>query len=332
MTREPPGRGRTMWSLYMKKICAFFLLSAVCALSFANDPFMTGLDAYARSDWPAATQSFRRAVALNSSNAEGWYWLLMSELSAGDLATSLSDMDRFVVAFPADPRVPDVSYQKGRALFLLARYEESIRELYRFVTSWPDHAMVSSAYYWVGECLYATGRYDEARSVFTRILDTWPDAVKREAAWYRLTLLTQTAKEEELLKLLKMSHEESLRIIEDYQRREKTYDQAITAYQKRISDMIKDTRLGELEGQLGEEKIRNSRQLDRISELEMQNAELAAALSMAGKPVPPSAVSNSISSDLESVDPEKRRRALEEMRNKAQSLRELYDQILEGGE
>ncbi len=316
----------------MKKICAFLLLSVVSAFAFASDPFMTGLDAYARSDWPAATQSFRRAVGQNSANAEAWYWLVMSELSDGDLETSLSDMDRFAASFPADSRVPDVSYQKGRTLFMLSRYEESIRELYGFVTSWPNHSMVSSAYYWIGECLYATGRYDEARSVFTRILDTWPEAVKREAAWYRLSLITQTAKEEELLKLLKMSHEESLRIIEEYQRREKTYDQAITAYQKRISDMIKDTRLGELEGQLGEEKIRNSRQLDRIAELEMQNAELAAALSMAGKPVPPSAVSDSISSDLDSVDPDKRRRALEEMRNKAQSLRELYDQILEGGE
>lgn len=316
----------------MKKICAIFCLSLACALSFANDPFMTGLDAYARSDWSTATLSFRQAVAQNSASAESRYWLAMSELSSGDLETSLADMDRFVDSFPADSRVPDISYQKGRALFMLARYEESIQELYRYVSSWSGHSMVSSAYYWVGECLYATGRYDEARSVFTRILDTWPEAVKREAAWYRLSLITQTGKEEELLKLLKMSHEESLRIIEEYQRREKTYDQAITAYQKRISDMIKNTRLGELEGQLGEEKIRNSRQLDRISELEMQNAELAAALSMAGQPVPKSAVSDSITSDLDSADPNKRRLALEEMRNKAQSLREIYDQILEGGE
>ena len=99
-----------------------------------------------------------------------------------------------------------------------------------------------------------------------------------------------------------------------------------------MSDIIKDTRLGEREAQLGEENIRCSRQLDRISELEMQNAELAAALSMAGQPVPATAVSASSSSGLESADPNNRRLALEELRNKAQSLRELYDQILEGGE
>ena len=51
-----------------------------------------------------------------------------------------------------------------------------------------------------------------------------------------------------------------MRVIEDYQRREKTYEQAITAYQKRVSDLMKDTRLGDLE--------------KRVSVLSSQNTEL----------------------------------------------------------
>lgn len=315
----------------MKKNC--MLLLALCAglTLFAQDPLMAGLDAYTRSDWSTAILSFRRAVSLPGAGSEPWYWLAMSELSAGEHETALSDLDRFIASFPTDARIPDVIYQKGRVLHLLGRYEASIQTLYRFISSWPSHSMISSAYYWMGENLYATGRFEEAKSLFTLILDSWPQSVKREAAWYRLAQIKEAGKEEELLKLLKMSHEESLKIIEDYQRREKTYEQAITAYQKRISDMIKDTRLGELEQQLGEEKLRNSGMLDRISILEIRNAELAAALASLGAPLPESAVQDDLGKDINSTDPDKRRRALEELRNKAQSLREMYDQIIDGG-
>lgn len=315
----------------MKKNCMLVLALCACLAAFAQDPLTAGLDAYTKSDWSTAILSFRRAVSLPGAGSEPWYWLVMSELSAGEHETALSDIERFVVSFPADGRIPDVIYQKGRVLYLLGKYEDSIQTLYKFISSWPSHPMISSAYYWMGENLYATGRYDEARSIFTLILDSWPQSVKREAAWYRLAQIKESGREEELLKLLKMSHEESLKIIEDYQRREKTYEQAITAYQKRISDMIKDTRLGELEQQLGEEKLRNSGLLDKISVLEIKNAELAAALASLGAPLPASAIPDGLSEDINSPDPEKRRRALEELRNKAQALREMYDQIIDGG-
>jgi hypothetical protein len=55
-----------------------------------------------------------------------------------------------------------------------------------------------------------------------------------EAASYRLSLLEFKKREEELLRLLKWSHEEFLRTVEEYQRREKAYDQALTAYQQRV--------------------------------------------------------------------------------------------------
>lgn len=309
----------------MKKTGLFLLLFAAFTL-YAQDPLMAGLDAYAKSDWSTAILSFRRAVSLPGSGSEPWYWLIMSELASGDYQASLSDMERFTRSFPEDARIPDITYQEGRVKYLLGNHEESIQTLYRFVSRWPDHEMVPSAYYWVGENLYSVGRFDEARSVFSLVLNTWPQAIKREAASYRIALIKQNTKEEELLKLLKMSHEESLRVIEDYQRRERTYEQAITAYQKRISDMIKNTRTGELEGTLDDEKMRNTQLMDRISELELRNAELTAALA-AGGSVPPPETKHSQNDD---DSKEARRRALEELRNKAKSLQVLYDQILEG--
>jgi TolA-binding protein len=314
-----------------KTLCSIGLFLAAFVV-FSQGSLTSGLDAYARSDWSTAVLSFRKAVTEPGAGSEPWYWLIMAEISSGEYQAALGDIDRFGVSFPTDARIPDTRYQKGRVQYLLGNYEESIRTLYQFLVSWPASDLVPAAYYWTGECLFASGRFDEARSVFSIVRDKYPTSVKVEASRYRIALIDENSKEEDLLKLLKMSHEESLRVIEDYQRREKTYEQAVTAYQKRISDMMKDTRLGELEKELGDEKSKNTTLSDRIAELEMQNAELAASLSQAGVPVPVLAGDSVIPSDINSSDPEKKRLALEALRNKAQSLQNMYDQILEGEE
>jgi Uncharacterized protein conserved in bacteria len=310
----------------MKKMLGVVLALASGICLFAADPLAAGLDAYAHSDWSTAILSFRKATTVSGSGAEPWYWLVMSELSQESYDTALADMDRFTATFPADARVADITYQKGRVQYIKGRYEDSIATLYSFIKAWPNHQMIPSAYYWVGESLFSVGRFDEAERIFSLVVTKYPDSVKREASVYRLALMKQTDKQEELLKLLKMSHEESLKIIEDYQRREKTYEQAITAYQKRISEMIKDTRLGELEKQLGDEKVKNSTLLDRISQLEVQNAELAASLAMTGAKVPES-VADGAAAGLNSSDPETRRKALDALKEKARALQQMYDKI-----
>jgi hypothetical protein len=76
----------------------------------------------------------------------------------------------------------------------------------------------------------------------------YPGSAKYEAASYRLGLINQKKIEEELLALLKWSHEESLKVIEEYQQRERSYDQALVAYQKQIAELLKgDSRILALE-------------------------------------------------------------------------------------
>jgi D-mannonate dehydratase len=72
------------------------------------------------------------------------------------------------------------------------------------------------------------------------VVEKYPSSVKYEAASYRLDLINQKKIEAELLAILKWSHEESLKTMEGYQAREKTYDQTITAYQRRITEMLAD--------------------------------------------------------------------------------------------
>jgi TolA-binding protein len=292
-----------------KMLCVLaVLVSGLCL--YAEDPFASGLSAYTRSDWSSAMLSFRKAAS-QSGGAEPWYWLIMSELSAEDYASALKDIDRFAASFPEEPRLADTIYQKGRIQHLLGQYDASINTLYTFIVGYPEHAMVASAYYWIGESLYSVGRFEEARAMFDIVLDKYPQAVKREAAVYRMALIDQGSKQDELLKLLKISHEESLRIIEDYQRREKTYEQAIAAYQKRIAEMLTDTRIGDLEKQLAEEKNRNAALEARFRGLDSKGDIVSAAQ--------PTATGTDDSTDAS------KKKAIEELKEKAQVLQNTYD-------
>jgi len=100
----------------------------------------------------------------------------------------------------------------------------------------PSSDLYPSALYWSGESLYSLGRLDEALRAFVAVIDKFPKSVKVEAASYRRDLIGLEFRQEELLKLLTWSHEEALRSIEDFRRKEKAYEQAIAVYQKQIVD------------------------------------------------------------------------------------------------
>ena len=69
------------------------------------------------------------------------------------------------------------------------------------------------------------------------VIEDYPSSPKREAAAYRLEIIEQRKREEELLQLLKVTHEESLKAAEDYEKKVQRYEQAIISYQKRIMEL-----------------------------------------------------------------------------------------------
>jgi polyhydroxyalkanoate synthesis regulator phasin len=71
--------------------------------------------------------------------------------------------------------------------------------------------------------------------VFQKVVEGYPTSFKITDARYHLSLIEFKKREDELLKLLKWSHEEALRVTEEYRRREKAYEQAISVYQRRLS-------------------------------------------------------------------------------------------------
>jgi TolA-binding protein len=261
---------------------------------------------------------------------EAAYWSVLAYLAAGDQSTAGSSIDAFISAYPTSPRVPDLLYQRGRILYSKGDYEGALRVFSAFSLASPANDLVPSAVYWSGECLYALGRLEEAERAFTAVAQGYPSSVKVEAATYRISLIGLEYRQRELLKLLTWSHEESLRSVEDFRRREKAYESSIALYQKQISDSKRgaatdqDKTLADLRAQvadLGSKLAAAEAKLASVqAEAEALRTSLAAAqatiASMAAAPVPPTPQTaapraTSLDKDVKASALEAKARALE---------------------
>jgi TolA-binding protein len=268
----------------MKNKFFVFFLFCTLILFFCPGPVFSqsyrlqnGIRLYEEGKWKEAAAELRQAQAearSGAQRAEALYWIALAEISGGDYGASIRDMDELVRIDPGNSRVQELPYHRGRAFYYMGRYDDALILLKAYADQIPagtQERNASSAYYWIGECLFSLGRLDEAEDVFSRVVDRYPQSAKYEASAYRIALINQKKIEAQLLGIIKWSHEESLKTIEEYQRRERSYDQAIIAYQKRIADMLKDTRLADLEDA-------NAVYSRRISEAEERIASLETAL------------------------------------------------------
>ena len=229
-------------------LVAVFLL-ALRVTAEENTSLRRGIDLYGAGKWRDAIITLRQvsAEANRDEALDALYWIALAELGSGEYEAALKDLDELLKSVPAHPRALEAPYQKGRVLYHLGRFDDAIVVLKTYTDTVSDDSRRSAATYWIGESLYSLGRFDDARSIFALIIEKYPGSPKFESSTYRIALIDQKARESELLKLLKWSHEESLKTVEEYQRRERSYEQAIVAYQKRIAEMLKDTRLFDLE-------------------------------------------------------------------------------------
>jgi TolA-binding protein len=232
-----------------------------------------GIKLYGESRWREAAAELRRAEAEApdaEQRGEALYWTGLAELSAFEFEACIKDFEELERISPGDKRVSQTAYHKGRALYYLGRYDEAIALLKKYAEQAGDENRKAAAFYWIGECLYSMGQFEAARDIFTLILEEYSSSAKYEAASYRVALINQKKIETELLALLKWSHEESLKTMEEYQRRERSYDQALIAYQKRIADLLKNTASADIKD-VSKEDITDKLQEYKKSALELQN-------------------------------------------------------------
>ncbi len=198
-----------------------------------------GIELFGQEKYRDALELFGKVLADPKAGAErpeAAYWSVLAYLAVGDQATAGASIDAFLSAYPKSPRVSDLLYQRGRILYSKGDFEGALKVFSAFASGTPSSDLLPSALYWSGECLYALGRLEEAERVFSAVTKNYPQSVKVEAATYRLALIGLEYRQRELLKLLTWSHEESLRSVEDFRRRERAYESSIALYQKQIAD------------------------------------------------------------------------------------------------
>ena len=252
-----------------------FAESAGPAMSAQSGPLRDGIAAFGAGQYRQALDDFGKALAGSSQTgdrAEASYWSVLAYIGLGDRAAATKEIDAFLSIYPENTRVADLLYQRGRLLYSASNYEEALRTFAGFIETAPNHELVPSALYWGGECLYSLGRIDESDKVFATLIEKYPSSVKIEAASYRRKFISLEFREQELLRLLTLSHEESLYVAEEFRRRERTYEQALAVYQKQAAD----TKRGATSREASAAEL--SAKVDELSaKLQASEAELSAA-------------------------------------------------------
>ncbi|MGP1437454.1 MAG: tetratricopeptide repeat protein [Treponema sp.] len=323
----------------MKKISLYLVLLFFSLNAYSADHFVAGLDAYARSDWLKAINSFQGAI--NNAKTEGeietsLYYLIMSLASSGNYKNAVNSANIFLLRYPKSDKYPDVLYQRGRLYCLLGLFEKSLKELYSFIYQYPTHRSLLQAYYWIGESLYLSGRLQEARDIFSRILLNYPSSPKTELVKQRISLIDQASNQEELLTLLRQNQEQTMNLAKEYEAKQRDYEKAIAEYKDSFASKVDESRLLELEKILQEEREKNAELYEKLLILEAKNKELLEALVLLEKPVEEPIAEAPVEEEVveeekEEVDEaaEKRRLVLEILKRKARQLEGMYDEVLE---
>ena len=204
----------------------------------AEAELQAGLRAFQQQQYQQALTTFRRIIDGEAAQApDAEYWSAMAYMALEMLEEADRTLEHYLARYPSHALAVEAHYQKSRLLFMERDYENALQASYEFIRSNPASPLVPNAYFWIGESLYSLGRLEEAERVFAKVVRDYPQSYKVEAASYRLSLLEFKKREEELLRLLKWSHEEFLRTVEEYQRREKSYEQALVVYQQRTGSL-----------------------------------------------------------------------------------------------
>jgi len=246
MTNRSPKK-----AVFWLSLLGLFLITAEFSIAQENSMvqyssrFQNGALLYRDGRWQEAAGEFRYAQEI-AENRDDWeqalYWVILTELAIGDYGSAIRDMDELDRFAPNSIYARDMVYHRARTYFNQGFFEDSLvlfRHYSDSITSDdPESAdRKAASFFWMGECLYSMGQFDEAEKFYSWVITRYPASPKFEISSYRVDLIKQKKIENELLALLRWSHEESLRTSEEYQRIIKTYENTLNAYQRQISEL-----------------------------------------------------------------------------------------------
>ncbi|MCX7030281.1 MAG: tetratricopeptide repeat protein [Spirochaetes bacterium] len=257
-----------------------------------------GIEHFQAGQYDQALISFRGIVLSQADDPQkpaAYFWLAKTLLAAGRLDDAARNLEFYLANWPKAADRAEAVYLQGRVLNQQEDFEAAIRVFQSFLAAYPASPFAANAWFWSAESLYGLGRLEEASVLYQKVIREYPMSAKVEAAQYKASLIGLKQREQELSRLLKWSHEEFLRTIEEYQRRQESSDQLIEALQKRLagggagatgataaaSTAASDKALAELRAELEKKNAEASALAARISELEGQLAVANEALTEA---------------------------------------------------
>lgn len=113
----------------------------------------------------------------------------------------------------APVRGPEELYNQAYHDYLQGRYDLALSEFQRFLEAFPGDPRAGHCQYWLGECLYSQKKYREAKAAFQMVLERYPSSPKVPAARLKLGFthlaLDETAQGVTALKILVQTAPES---------------------------------------------------------------------------------------------------------------------------
>ena len=303
-------------------LVSLFGVSALAAFAQATDDLASAIQLFRDGQYEKAIPLLTNVIndpADAAQQPDAYLLMAKSYMALGKLDDADKGIEYYLANFAGAADYPEALYQKGRILFLQAQYEESIQVMQQFLKSYPASPLAANGWFWVGESLYELGHMDDAQKIYQKILTDFPTSVKVEAAQYKLSLIQLQKKEVELARLLKWSHEDFLRSLEEFQRREKTYEQAIAVYQKRLAGGADDQdqkTIADLRAEL-------AKKTQEAQDLSAQVAQLGGGTGGAAAPQATAAGTTAGSLQDRLVEIERRERLLA-IKEQALALKEKY--------
>lgn len=280
----------------MRKKHTFVLIITIIILFFVSTSVLSnptesssalqkGLNFFSAGRFSDALHVFRTIIADPKQSdlyGDAYFWLSKTHIALGSFDEAEKNLEYFLLNYEQNENYPEALYQKGRLLYLQKEYEKSIQVFYSFNEQFPENPYAGNSYFWIGESLYALGHLEKAHKIFKMVIQEYPRSYKIDAAKYRASLIELKYREQELMKFLKWSHEEALKTLEEFQIREKTYEQAIAAYQKKLAEYAEagaERKIEELTLDLREKEAEVLKLRERVSTLTATIEELNSTIS-----------------------------------------------------
>ncbi|MBN2533800.1 MAG: tetratricopeptide repeat protein [Spirochaetales bacterium] len=296
-----------------------------------------GIELFSRGLYEEALVLFRGMVVdpeFRSHHGDAYFWIAKCQMVLGQLDNAEKNLEYFLIHFDNHLYYSEGVYQKGRLLFMQNEFEKSIEILEQFINHYPTSVFISNAYFWVAESVFFLGYLEKALQIYKYIVIKFPNSYKFETAKYRISIIEFKKRENELLKLLKWSHLEALKTMEEYQQREKTYEQAIVLYQKKLSDAginisEYDTENAEVQKLAAELEKKNKEIEDLNRTIEVLKQQIKYLEIVTGTPVPDEDIVTTIDLDKEKKKTElSNDERLLELQKEAEQLKTLLEKLL----